>query len=570
MKKIVSSVLLLLGLALAAFAQDLHIITTGDVHGSFFSRSYVGDNPRNSLMSVKAYADSLRAAVGPENVLLLDAGDCLQGDNASYYFNYVATDAPHIYPRIAAYMGYDVCTVGNHDIEAGHAVYDRVRAELEAKGIPWLAGNAFRDNGEGTYFQEYTVIKKSGKRILVIGFNNANIDGWLSPDLWSGMRHASLVPLVRDRVAALRKQVRPDAVVVVVHSGTGKGDECSLESQGLDIFRQSKGIDVLVCAHDHQPFCESTPDGRSVLVNGGARCSNVGHAVIHFGKFFKKTTVEGEIHRLDRSKVDAEMDAAFRPDFEAVKEFTMQPVGKLEMPLETRDAYIGMNPYIDLLQTVQMAASGARISIAAPLTFNGHVSAGQLVYNDMFTVYPFENKLFVLRMTGREVKSLLEYSYSKWIQNDAGHVLLIKNRPDARTGAVKWSFVNRSYNFDSAAGINYTVDITKPAGSRVSISSFADGTPFDEDASYDVAMTSYRANGGGDLLTEGAGIPHSELQGRVVARYPEIRDLVYKFIKTSGSVGPFQMRDRAVLGSWRFVPADIAGPLLKKDLELLF
>ncbi len=134
MKKIVSSVLLLLGLALAAFAQDLHIITTGDVHGSFFSRSYVGDNPRNSLMSVKAYADSLRAAVGPDNVLLLDAGDCLQGDNASYYFNYVATDAPHIYPRIAAYMGYDVCTVGNHDIEAGHAVYDRVRCGTGGQG----------------------------------------------------------------------------------------------------------------------------------------------------------------------------------------------------------------------------------------------------------------------------------------------------------------------------------------------------------------------------------------------------------------------------------------------------
>ena len=82
MKKIVSS-LLLLALSLGLHAQDLHIVTTGDVHGTYFNHAFVGDAVRPSLMSVKYYVDSLRVAAGEDNVLLLDAGDCLQGDNAS-------------------------------------------------------------------------------------------------------------------------------------------------------------------------------------------------------------------------------------------------------------------------------------------------------------------------------------------------------------------------------------------------------------------------------------------------------------------------------------------------------
>ena len=518
-------------------------------------------------MSVKWYVDSLRAAVGPENVLLLDAGDALQGDNASYYFNYVATEEPHIFPRLVAYMGYDACIVGNHDIEAGHPVYDRVRGQFDALGIPYLAGNAFKDDGT-TYFDEYALLQKGTHRVLVMGYNNANIDGWLAPDLWEGMHHKSLT-MVRKRVKKLKAQLKPDIVVVVVHSGTGKGDGSSYESQGLDIFKHLKGVDVLVTAHDHIPACIYSHDGKSWLVNGGARCGNVGHAVLGF-KDGKVSSRSAEIRRMDKMKVDEAMVARFDPEFQTVKDFTVQPVGQLEVPLMTRDAYSGMSPYIDLLHTVQLRASGADVSLAAPLTYDGKVRPGQLVFNDLFTIYPFENQLYVLNLKGREIKDLLEFSYDHWICWSGEHVLSIKEAPDPRTGARKWSFVFRSYNFDSAAGINYTVDVNKSAGSRVTISSFADGRPFDEDAVYKVAMTSYRANGGGEMLTNGAHIAHSKLNDRIVARLPEIRELIYQYIRSHGSIGPSLFSDRAVLGEWKFVPEKTVAPLMEKDLDLLF
>jgi 2',3'-cyclic-nucleotide 2'-phosphodiesterase/3'-nucleotidase len=248
----------------------------------------------------------------------------------------------------------------------------------------------------------------------------------------------------------------------------------------------------------------------------------------------------------------------------------MRPVGKLAMPLRSRDAYIGMSDYLGLLHTVQLTASGADVSIAAPLTFNGYVAPGAVIFNDMFTIYPFENQMFVLKLTGREIKDLLEYSYDKWITTPGEHVLQIANAPDPRTGASRWSFVNRSYNFDSAAGINYTVDVTKEAGARVNISSFADGSPFDLDAEYTVAMTSYRANGGGDLLVKGSRIPKSELSSRVVARYPEIREFVYRFIQAHEVVDHALVDDRSILGEWKFVPESVAQPLLQSDLNLVF
>ena len=100
----------------------LTVLSTNDVHGTWFDSTYVDARTRPALTAVKYYVDSVRTANGAENVMLLDAGDCLQGDNAAYYFNYVDTTQTHVYTRMAAYMGYDAIAVGNHDIETGHPV----------------------------------------------------------------------------------------------------------------------------------------------------------------------------------------------------------------------------------------------------------------------------------------------------------------------------------------------------------------------------------------------------------------------------------------------------------------
>ena len=144
------------------------------------------------------------------------------------------------------------------------------------------------------------------------------------------------------------------------------------------------------------------------------------------------------------------------------------------------------------------------------------------------------------------------------------------NEPDPRTGQKRWSFVGRSYNFESAAGLNYVVDVTRPAGERVIIESLVDGTPFSFEAEYNVAMTSYRASGGGGLMREGAGIDTDRIGERVVEYYPEIRELIYDYLVEHKEIDPARTGDPSLIGQWKFVPEAMAEKAMDRDMDLLF
>ncbi len=549
------------------------LLTTNDVHGTYFDSTYTSAKTRKSLMAVAWSVDSVRAAAGKENVILVDAGDFLQGDNAAYYFNYVDTTQTHLYTRMVQYMDYDAIAVGNHDIETGHPVYDRIAREMKAAGIPFLAGNARKDNDGSPYFPEYTVLKRHGLKIAILGFTNPNMKNWLAESVWRGITFESLIPRVQQTVDAVRAKEKPQVIIVAVHSGTGREGEASLESQGMDLLHSLEGVDFLVCSHDHRPYVVSR--GNTALINSGSHCRFMGHGHIRLtvkgGKVVARET-KADLIPIDKCKVDTVMEKLFHPDYEAVKAFTLKEVGELKAELRTRDGYAGMCDYLNLVHTLCLGCSPAQISFAAPLTYNGTVPAGTLVYNDLFTIYPFENQLYVVKMTGREIHDYLEYSYDQWINTvsrPGEHILKITPRHDSRTGQQGWSFVNRSYNFDSAAGINYTVDVTKPSGSRVDIASMAGGQPFDPEKTYFVAMTSYRASGGGGIL-QAIGIDTDKITDRVVEYYPEIRNILYNYLLEHGSIDPAIIGDPARIGRWRFVPEGLAAKGIAADMQLLF
>lgn len=547
--------------------HTLHLLSTSDVHGAWFDEDYVTPATKTSLLAVNTYVDSIRLAYGKDNVLLLDAGDCLQGDNAAYYFNYINPKASHLYPRMAKYMGYDAIVVGNHDIETGHPVYDRIRKQLKSYGIPFLAGNTPMENGKN-YFQEYAVFKKAGLKVLVLGYTNANIKAWLGEELWKGMDFISLTETVQERVDAVTAKVKPDVVIVATHSGTGRGDGSILESQALDLFKSLRGVDVVIAAHDHRPYIAKTDS--ILVIDNGSRAGNLGHSTVSVtvekGKVSAKT-LDAEMIRIDKSKADPKMREAFREDFNIVKEFTMSPVGKLTEDMYFSDAVKGPSFYVNLLHRVQMDAADAQISFAAPLQLGKVLKAGDLIFNDMFSLYPYENALCCMQLYGREIEDYLEYSYDAWINYDGKHVLNIVNRPDPRYNTERWSFGGATYNYDSAGGINYTVDVTKHYGDRISITSLADGKPFEADSLYRVALTSYRASGGGDLILKGANLTREELPGRTVwETSKEIRELIMEFCQKNGCISPEAIGN---VGTWQFVPSPKAQQMVDKDAALV-
>lgn len=171
-----------------------------------------------------------------------------------------------------------------------------------------------------------------------------------------------------------------------------------------------------------------------------------------------------------------------------------------------------------------------------------------------------------MALTGQEIKDYLEMSYSLWtdqMKSPDDHLLLFTKGKPAKGDYAKLE--NPSYNFDSAAGINYTVDVTKPKGEKINIISMADGTPFDLNKTYKVAVNSYRGNGGGNLMTEGAGIPHDELTSRILSSTDkDLRFYLIKAIKERKTISP------KVTDNWHFIPAELVDQAAKQDRKILF
>jgi 2',3'-cyclic-nucleotide 2'-phosphodiesterase/3'-nucleotidase len=173
-------------------------------------------------------------------------------------------------------------------------------------------------------------------------------------------------------------------------------------------------------------------------------------------------------------------------------------------------------------------------------------------------------------LSGDEIKKYLEYSYSDWLNTMKGpgdyllKLRLGKNGKPVLTDGKAW-LRNQSYNFDSAAGIDYVVDVTKPGGERVQIKSFSDGRPFILSETYRVAVNSYRGNGGGGLFTSGAGIDREDLRSRIVASTDrDLRYFIMKYIESKDTVSP------APFNNWKIIPESWVKAAEKREYLLLF
>ena len=555
---------------------NLSVVSTGDGHGYWFAKPIEdGGKARGSLIAQSAFVNGIRESKGTDNVILVDAGDNFFGNGAPFYYNYVDTTAAHLYPRLASYMGYDAVIAGHSDFESGHRVYDRVAKEMRKEGIPFLAGNALSDKNGKPYFPAYSIIKKGGVKVAVLGFTNADNASLMDASGVSGIRFESLLPLVQEDVDKVRSKEKPQVVIVVAHTAMGKGDGQNLEKQGLDLFQSLKGVDIIITGHDHSNKAMSADS--VVVLDCGRAGQNAGvtdiKLVVKGGKVVSRT-LDANMVSIKSEEYDSAMEKAFETDYNKVHSFMTSTVGEIKKDLVSREFYYKQCDYLNFLHALAFSAYPVDISLSATLLIDGKVPAGEVRYQDIRKVYPYENKLVALRLTGTEIKKYLEASYDAWINtvaepSDETHVLKIKQSKDYSTGKMAWKLAKSPANFDSAAGINYTVDVTKPYGSRITITGRADGRAFDMDKEYIVAITTYRSVGSGGLL-KAAGLPDMKsVEDRIVYRGPEFRTILYEYFKKYGSVDPAVIGDPKAIGSWKFVP-DFAPDAIKADVELLY
>ena len=550
----------------------LKLVQTSDVHGNYFPYDFIlRRDAAGSLSRVCSYVRQERKEYD-ERLILLDNGDILQGQPTAYYYNYIDTTTTHLCAAMMNFMGYNAGNMGNHDIETGRTVFDRWASDCH---FPILGANIIETATGKHHFKPYIILERDGIKIAILGMITPAIPAWLSENLWHGLRFDDMEKTARHWMTVIREQEKPDLMIGIFHSGrnayvmNGKYNK----NASADIARRIPGFDVVMMGHDHTLACEKVinAEGDSVLIinpaNNASAISSVDVMLTLQNDHVIEKQISGELIQMNGYEPDAEFISHFASQRKDVEQFVSKRIGRFTESISTRPAYFGPSAFIDLIHQLQLAISGADISLAAPLSFNAEIKAGDIFVNDMFSLYKYENMLYTMSLSGKEIRGALERSYALWtnrMKSAEDPLLLLRNRP--REGAADLTvFQNPSYNFDSAAGILYTVDVTKPEGEKVYILSMADGTPFDETKMYKVAVNSYRGNGGGELLTKGAGIPQDELKKRILSSTDkDLRYYLMKYIEEQQIISPH------ALNQWHFIPESWTDPASRRDYNRLF
>ncbi len=563
-----------------AYAQDVQIkvVTLADVHARIFPYDFVNDKQLNgSLAHVKTYVDEQRRSLG-DNLILLDNGDLLQGQPTGYYFNFLVQDEVNLFARVMNYMEFDASTVGNHDIEAGWDVYNPLRDQYD---FPWLAANVLHIRTGLPYFEPYTIIERSGIKIAVMGLVTPSVPDWLPRKLWESLEFTGMYAAASYWMEHIHKHENPDIVIGLFHSGAGPdvdyaGDEIYLENAAMYVGKYVPGFDVIFTAHDHRERNVSFKNsvGNDVLMIAGrsfARSAAVVDLLFEGSaqEGYKLTGKGGNIVEMAEYEPCPEFMKKFSDEQQAVFNYVSQPLTVLQNDLYSRDSYWGNSAFTDFIHSIQLELTDADISFAAPLSFNATLEEGVVHMRDMFNLYPFENYLYKMELTGSEIKNFLEYSYGLWLNTMQGpddHLLLFRDESRGRSSVYESiRLANAFYNFDSASGIHYVVDVSQKPGNRITIKSLSDGNPFDSDGLYTVAINSYRGSGGGGHITEGAGISHHELESRIKwVSEKDLRSHIAEYMKQYSSINP------QAGNNWQIIPESWVQQAAERDRKLLF
>ena len=568
---------------------QLKIIETSDVHGHFFPYDFIERRAlKGSLCRVNTYVERLRKEYG-DRLLLIDNGDILQGQPCTYWSNYVNTAEENLAAQVVNYMHYDVQAVGNHDVETSHRVYDKWISEVRC---PMVGANIISRETGLPYVHPYTIIEREltdgattpGQdrrkvKIAIIGLLTPTIACWLNESMWQGMDFEEMVQSARRWVKHVQQVERPDLIIGLFHSGFNGGitmegaDGQLVEEDATErIAKEVEGFDAIFFGHDHiaRNVTLKSPTGRDVpCLDPSCWALSVAEATIELtydGSRLVSKAVKGEIVDVRDEAIDEQMMSYFQPQIDRIKAYVDRRIGIFAAGCSTRDSYFGNSAFTDFLHDMQLRISGADISFNAPLSFDSRIEKGPVTVADMFKLYRFENQLYIVKMTGREIRGFLEMSYDLWANTMTGpddHLLLLNDESTA--DQQRMGFRNYTFNFDSASGIDYEVDVTRPDGQKVNILRMSNGEPFDEDRMYTVVMNSYRANGGGDLMIRGAGIPKDSLEKRIVYQSElDLRHYLMEEIERMGTVHP------KAASNWKFVPEKWTRPAARRDRRLLF
>ena len=449
-KQIVISLLAACMGAGAVWADKIVILHTNDTH----SQIDADDKGLGGVARRKVLVDSVRAACPA--TLLVDAGDAVQG---TVYFSLFKGDAESDAMNA---LGYDIQIIGNHEFDNGLEDFARYWRRVNATKI--ATNYDFAGTPADSIFTPWSIKEAGGKRI---GFMGIGLDphGMVADANFAGMRYLDAVKAANAVAWMLKNIEKTDLVVAVTHIGYYNDDRVS----DLGLARSSEDIDIIIGGHSHTAInpCESDSPawivdnalGKPVLVaQTGKSGRNLGEITIDTDSAKISYRLIPVDSRLD-SRVDSEFLGVIEPYRAKVDSVMNIRIGKVSRDMDRNEM---TNFMADFVADEARRLTGQKVDFAIVNKggVRGDFHKGPLTVGHVMQVFPFDNKIVVLRIKGSD---------------------LIDN----------FKVMTRS----GGNGLSREAEVVFDGRDNI-VSAKVNGSDIDPDKTYTVATIDYLANGG--------------------------------------------------------------------------
>ena len=377
------------------YAGKTVILHSNDVHGAITGYACIA--------ALKTDYESRGA-----EVILVDAGDYSQGTT-----NVSTTKGADAVAMMNA-AGYDVVTIGNHELDYG---YEQLMDNMSKAEFKVVCADVFDADGTTIFDANYTYTTKSGVKVGFFGLETPEAQTKVNPALIKGLTFATddLWTVSQKQIDALA-----DADVVICLSHLGVDNETKPYTS-YDLWNNTKGIDMIIDGHSHTVM--TAGDNKEPIQSTGTAFANIGVIVIDDAS--KKIESNELVAVTDTMAKDEAVAAAAEKIIDRVKaEYDVKfAVSKVELngakaPNGNRDSETNNGDLITDAMVWQVLQNKDGLTVnedhVVAITNGGGIRAaikpGDVTKNDINTVLPFGNTVAVVYVTGAELLEALEAS----------------------------------------------------------------------------------------------------------------------------------------------------------------
>ena len=507
------------------------LVATTDLHGHMTGRDYVNDRPApNGVARVARVVDSLRARY-PGQVVLLDAGDLLQGDPFATYFARAVQREPNPIIEAMNLTGYDAATPGNDDFDWGVPFFRRAIGDAR---FAYVSANVYDLPGDTLLLPAYRVVRRQGVRVGIAGFTTPGVMLWDRAQLRGRIRVARIDAVAEKTLESVRHDA--DLSVVIIHSGLdgpSSYDDTDVGGENVAATLAALGSkpDVVVVGHSQLEIRDSVIGGVHFVqpkpFGGSVSVVHVSLARDPQGAWRTRRISSDLVVTGDVAPSDL-LAQRLSADDDSVRAWVRTPLGEATDVMRATAARALPAPIINFVNAVQRRRARADLSVTSAFDLRAGFDADTIRIGHVLALYPYENTLRAVRISGGQLKAYLEWSARYFAVDAAGHVSL----NDAIPG----------YDYDIVGGAHYDIDLRRPVGDRIQALAVR-GRPVEPGDSFTMAINNYRQSGaGGYDMVRSAPVVYDQAES--------IPELLMAEIRSGGPVDPRTYAD----AEWRIVP----------------